>query len=60
MFRLIQCYAGYVGSYAMDALCMALHCLWTTDNFVDCMLKVIATYLGGEWVIGMGQVLFLI
>ncbi len=24
---------GYVGSYVMDALSMALHCLWTTDSF---------------------------
>jgi len=30
---------GYVGSYAMDALCMALHCIWTTDNFADALLK---------------------
>lgn len=20
---------GYIGSYAMDGLCMALHCIWT-------------------------------
>jgi len=30
---------GYVGSYAMDALAMALHCVWTTDNMKDAMLK---------------------
>jgi len=36
----------YIGSYAMDALCMALHCLWTTDNFKDCVLKV--ANLGGD------------
>jgi len=30
---------GYVGSYCMDALAMALHCVWTTDNLVDAMLK---------------------
>ncbi|KAG2385792.1 hypothetical protein C9374_002941 [Naegleria lovaniensis] len=30
---------GYVGSYAMDAVAMALHCVYTTDNFVDAMLK---------------------
>jgi len=30
---------GYVGSYAMDAVAMALHCVWTTDNFKDAVLK---------------------
>jgi len=30
---------GYVGSYAMDNLSMALHCVWSTDNFKDAMLK---------------------
>jgi ADP-ribosyl-[dinitrogen reductase] hydrolase len=24
---------GYVGSYVMDAVSMALHCVWTTTNF---------------------------
>mmetsp|Transcript_8535 Transcript_8535/g.19647 ORF Transcript_8535/g.19647 Transcript_8535/m.19647 type:complete len:420 (+) Transcript_8535:35-1294(+) len=30
---------GYIGSYAMDALCMALHCAWTTRSACECMLK---------------------
>jgi len=30
---------GYVGSYAMDAVAMALHCVYTTDNFTDAVLK---------------------
>ncbi|KAL9648240.1 hypothetical protein ABK040_009244 [Willaertia magna] len=30
---------GYIGSYAMDAVAMALHCIYTTDNFVDACLK---------------------
>jgi len=30
---------GYVGSYAMDALAMALHCVWTTTNFKDALCK---------------------
>jgi ADP-ribosyl-[dinitrogen reductase] hydrolase len=30
---------GYIGSYAMDALAMALHCAWSTDSLVDAMLK---------------------
>jgi len=30
---------GYVGSYAMDALCMALHCVWTTSSFEEAVLK---------------------
>jgi len=30
---------GYIGSYCMDALSMALHCIYTTDNFVDACLK---------------------
>jgi len=32
---------GYIGSYAMDALAMALHCVWTTDNFADCLIKAV-------------------
>ena len=32
---------GYVGSYCMDALAMALHCVWTTDTFVEATLKII-------------------
>jgi len=34
-----QSQPGYVGSYAMDALAMALHCVWTTNNFRDALLK---------------------
>jgi ADP-ribosyl-[dinitrogen reductase] hydrolase len=30
---------GYVGSYAMDALSMALHCVWSTNTMTDAMLK---------------------
>ena len=30
---------GYVGSYAMDAMAMALHCVWSTDSFADAVLK---------------------
>jgi ADP-ribosylglycohydrolase len=30
---------GYVGSYCMDALAMALHCIWTTDSLKEAMLK---------------------
>jgi len=30
---------GYVGSYAMDALSMALHCVFTTSSFEDALLK---------------------
>ena len=29
----------YVGSYAMDALAMALHCAWATDCLEEAMLK---------------------
>lgn len=29
----------YVGSYAMDATAMALHCIWSTDSLPDAMLK---------------------
>jgi ADP-ribosyl-[dinitrogen reductase] hydrolase len=32
---------GYIGSYAMDALSMALHCVWTTTSFRDALLKVV-------------------
>ncbi len=37
---------GYVGSYAMDALAMALHCFYTTRDFASCVLK--AANLGGD------------
>jgi ADP-ribosyl-[dinitrogen reductase] hydrolase len=30
---------GYIGSYAMDGLAMALHCVWMTDSFRDAILK---------------------
>eukprot|EP01124_Arcella_intermedia_P011673 TRINITY_DN1809_c0_g1_i1.p1 TRINITY_DN1809_c0_g1~~TRINITY_DN1809_c0_g1_i1.p1 ORF type:complete len:503 (+),score=85.13 TRINITY_DN1809_c0_g1_i1:121-1629(+) len=30
---------GYIGSYAMDAVAMSLHCLHTTSSFTDCLLK---------------------
>jgi len=30
---------GYVGSYAMDAMSMALHIIYTTDNFKSALLK---------------------
>ena len=32
---------GYIGSYCMDGLAMALHVLYYTDNFVDAILKVV-------------------
>jgi ADP-ribosylglycohydrolase len=32
---------GYVGSYCMDAMSMALHCVWTTESFSAAMLKII-------------------
>eukprot|EP00012_Vannella_robusta_P001020 CAMPEP_0206182968 /NCGR_PEP_ID=MMETSP0166-20121206/367_1 /ASSEMBLY_ACC=CAM_ASM_000260 /TAXON_ID=95228 /ORGANISM="Vannella robusta, Strain DIVA3 518/3/11/1/6" /LENGTH=401 /DNA_ID=CAMNT_0053597751 /DNA_START=114 /DNA_END=1316 /DNA_ORIENTATION=+ len=31
----------YIGSYAMDALSMALHCVWNTNSFNEALLKVI-------------------
>jgi ADP-ribosyl-[dinitrogen reductase] hydrolase len=30
---------GYIGSYAMDNVSMALHCLYTTSSFADATLK---------------------
>lgn len=30
---------GYVGSYAMDAMAMALHCVHSTNSFKEAMLK---------------------
>eukprot|EP01125_Pyxidicula_operculata_P010019 TRINITY_DN3294_c0_g2_i3.p1 TRINITY_DN3294_c0_g2~~TRINITY_DN3294_c0_g2_i3.p1 ORF type:complete len:469 (-),score=95.12 TRINITY_DN3294_c0_g2_i3:817-2223(-) len=30
---------GYIGSYAMDCMAMALHCVWTTDSFTSALLK---------------------
>ena len=29
----------YIGSYAMDALSMALHCVWSTSSFKEAVLK---------------------
>jgi ADP-ribosylglycohydrolase len=30
---------GYIGSYSMDALCMALHCVHSTNSFAEAVLK---------------------
>jgi len=32
---------GYVGSYCMDALAMALHCVWTTRSAAGALLKCV-------------------
>jgi len=32
---------GYIGSYSMDALCMALHCVYTTNSFSEAVLKTV-------------------
>jgi hypothetical protein len=32
---------GYIGSYCMDAMAMALHCVWTTDSFVNALIKCV-------------------
>ncbi|GHT94661.1 ADP-ribosylglycohydrolase [Spirochaetia bacterium] len=32
---------GYIGSYAMDATAMALHCVWTTNSAKDAILKAV-------------------
>ncbi|MDR1895539.1 MAG: ADP-ribosylglycohydrolase family protein [Prevotellaceae bacterium] len=32
---------GYIGSYAMDATAMALHCVWTTNSAKDAVLKAV-------------------
>ncbi|NGX45594.1 MAG: ADP-ribosyl-[dinitrogen reductase] glycohydrolase [Chlamydiae bacterium] len=37
---------GYIGSYAMDGLAMALHCVWTTNSFKEAVLKAISR--GGD------------
>ncbi|KAH3762866.1 ADP-ribosylglycohydrolase family protein [Pelomyxa schiedti] len=34
---------GYIGSYAMDALSMALHCVWTTPDFPSALIKAANT-----------------
>mmetsp|Transcript_84615 Transcript_84615/g.248120 ORF Transcript_84615/g.248120 Transcript_84615/m.248120 type:complete len:265 (-) Transcript_84615:17-811(-) len=31
----------YIGSYCMDNLAMALHCVWSTSTFSECLLKVV-------------------
>ncbi|CAD7928406.1 unnamed protein product [Amoebophrya sp. A25] len=36
----------YIGSYCMDCLAMALHCVWATNSFADAVLK--AANLGGD------------
>lgn len=35
---------GYIGSYVMDALAMALHCVWTTNSFEEALLKTASTF----------------
>ena len=37
---------GYIGSYAMDALAMALHCVFTTESFEEAVIK--AATRGGD------------
>lgn len=37
---------GYVGSYCMDCLAMALHCVYTTNSFPEAVVK--AASLGGD------------
>jgi ADP-ribosyl-[dinitrogen reductase] hydrolase len=37
---------GYVGSYSMDCLTMALHCVWSTNSLEEALLK--AANLGGD------------
>merc|ERR1712151_1348844 len=32
---------GYVGSYVMDAMAMALHCVWTTCSLEEAVLKAV-------------------
>jgi len=32
---------GYIGSYAMDGLAMALHILWSTSSFSEAVLKAV-------------------
>merc|ERR1712146_590325 len=35
----VQTSPTYVGSYALDCLCMALHCTWTTSSLKAAVLK---------------------
>ena len=37
---------GYIGSYCMDGLVMALHIVWFTTSFKDCAIW--ATNMGGD------------
>ena len=37
---------GYVGSYCMDALAMALHTVWYTSSFKEC--AIMNADLGGD------------
>lgn len=37
----VQENSGYMGSYAMDGMAMALHCLYHTDSFDAALLKVV-------------------
>ena len=37
---------GYIGSYAMDGLSMALHCVYSTNTFPEAILKVVN--IGGD------------
>ena len=32
---------GYIGSYCMDAMAMALHVVYTTNSFEDAIIKVV-------------------
>jgi len=36
-----QSQPGYIGSYAMDGLAMALHCVYSTDSFEEAVLKCV-------------------
>jgi len=37
----IRSNSGYIGSYAMDAMAMALHVLYTTKSFSEAVIKVV-------------------
>jgi len=37
----VEAAPGYVGSYCMDAMAMALHCVWTTKSFRQSVLKAV-------------------
>lgn len=38
--------SAYIGSYCMDGLAMALHIVWTTKSFRECVQK--AADMGGD------------